>query len=125
MPLNSSGKSAVLPKLQDSINSHNLSALDNLERRVKYFKEKCDFTYNKNRSLTFQLRDLRKIELNDSSFGKESIISADFSRKIAEIDEKILRVEEIGNKFCNERVRILSILDICKKNKQVSKFFTL
>ena len=111
--------SSILPKLQVSINTHNVSVLTNLERRVKYFKEQCDYSYYKNQSLTFQLRDMQKIEVNDSSFGKEALISADIFRKITEIEEKIARVEDGGRKVSNERVRIFSILNICKKNKQV------
>lgn len=111
--------SSILPKLQVSINNHNVSALTNLERRVKYFKEQCDYSYYKNRSLTLQLRDIQKIQVNDSSFGKDALVSADIFKKIEEIEEKIARVEEGGRKVSNERVRILSILNICKKNKQV------
>lgn len=62
---------------------------------------------------------MQKIEVNDSSFGKEALISADIFRKITEIEEKIARVEDGGRKVSNERVRIFSILNICKKNKQV------
>lgn len=109
----------ILPKLKDSILTHNKGALKVVEREIKELKNEYDSLMYSNKVLEKKLKEMKFVEMNNNLFGceKEDFNGSLLREKCATLDDKLRENVNIFEETQNQKDRIHNILTICKKNK--------
>jgi len=107
-----------LPKLKNSIIKHTDDEMYILERKVKKYKDQYDYVTYMNKQLTKELSDFQKIMNNKVQKSQELVLSEILIERITDLEEKLKKVEDGLNSATSQRIRISTVLKVCKKNKQ-------
>ena len=108
----------VLPKLKTSIIQHSDDEMYILERKVKKYKDQLDQVTYANNQMTKELENLQKIFANKTQKSQEIIVREVLSERIAEVEGKLKKVEDALERATSQKDRILTVLNVCKKNRQ-------
>ena len=71
-----------------------------------------------NNQMTKELENLQKIFANKTQKSQEIIVREVLSERIAEVEGKLKKVEDALERATSQKDRILTVLNVCKKNRQ-------